>query len=194
LGKIPGEDLMRKVIVAIIFSSTTIALLAATAITAQSRSLQGPGGPGSIPNFRHHTRAIPAAVLDPNFVEWHPPQPVPVMPCMINDIMATDLVSICINPWVANSVPPKIRAFFLAHEYGHVYSRTVNEITADEFAGRVYSATDMRVVRAMIWYMYHVQGFTCDATHPCGRQRAFIIGNAAGLSQTEIHNIILGAV
>lgn len=137
---------------------------------------------------------IPAAVLDPNFRAWQPPHPVPVMPCQINDIMMTDGRVICYNPYIVNQVPPKIQAFFLAHEYGHIYGQTSSEFAADQFAARTYAQTDIGVVRAAIWHFYNMQGNSCDNAHGCGWQRAINIGQTAGFSQAEIQSIIAGNV
>lgn len=135
---------------------------------------------------------VPQAVLDANFREWQPAERVPLIPAPINDIMMTDGRVIYYNPLIVNQVPPKIRAFFLAHEYGHIMGRTSNEFLSDQFAARVYAQTDKGVVKAAVWHFYNIQGNMCDASHGCGWQRALNIGKTAGFSQDEIENIIRG--
>jgi hypothetical protein len=135
---------------------------------------------------------VPATVMDPNFRWWQPSQLVPLVPANIGDIMMTDGSRIYYNPQIVNQVPLKIQAFFLAHEYGHIYQRTSNEFQADQFAAQVYAQTDMSVVRAAVWHFYNIQGSMCDWSHGCGWQRALNIGQTAGLSRGEIENIIRG--
>ncbi len=136
--------------------------------------------------------AVPPAVLDGNFREWQPEWQVPLVPAPINDIMMTDGRVIYYNPLIVRQVPPKIRAFFLAHEYGHIMGRTSDEFQSDQFAARVYAETDLGVVKAAVWHFYNIQGNMCDASHGCGWQRALSIGQTAGLSRKEIENIVRG--
>lgn len=136
---------------------------------------------------------IPRSVLDPNFRQWQPPQPVPVIASYSRqDVGWTDGRVIYYNPYIASSLPAKVLAFFLAHEYGHIYQRTGDEIASDEFAARVYARTDMSVVYAAIWHMANIQPYSGDWTHPIGLQRAYFIGQAAGLSRPQIEAVMRG--
>ena len=101
-----------------------------------------------ISNNTYRAGEVPQTVLDPNFRAWQPSQPVPIVPAQINDIMMTDGRVIYYNPVAVNQTPPKITAFFLAHEYGHLYGQTSNEFLADQFAARVYAQTDISVVKS----------------------------------------------
>ena len=145
-----------------------------------------------ISNNTYRAGDVPQTVLDPNFRAWQPSQSVPLIPAQINDIMMTDGRVIYYNPVAVNQTPPKITAFFLAHEYGHLYGSTSNEFLADQFAARVYAQTDISVVEAAIWHFYNIQGKMCDMSHGCGWQRALNIGQTAGFSQPEIEAIIRG--
>lgn len=135
---------------------------------------------------------VPAAVLSPDFTEWQPARPVPVIAAPINDIMMTDGARIFFNPNVVSRTPPKIVAFFLAHEYGHVIGRTSNEFESDRFAAHVYAETDIGVVKAAVWHFYNIQGNQCDQAHGCGWQRAANIAETAGLSLEEYRAVIRG--
>lgn len=138
-------------------------------------------------------RRVPPSVTDTNFIMWQPDQPVPIYPSYARqDIGWTDGYVIYYNPYVASQVSAKVFAFFLAHEYGHIYQKTGNEIAADQFGGRVYARTDMSVVYAAIWHMANIQPYSGDWTHPIGLRRAYIIGEAAGLSRSQIETVIRG--
>jgi hypothetical protein len=128
---------------------------------------------------------IPQEVLDPRFRQWQPPFFVPIYQNPNLPDIAVALIDgygarIIINPVVASRIPPRVMAFFMAHEYGHIVLRTSNETACDEFAARAYAQTDINVVRAAIWWMMNFpnQG---DATHPPTYIRAQNIARAAGL-------------
>lgn len=172
-----------------------ILILAAAAFAAPAANLRA-GESKAVESYRAKSFAygrIPSAVLDSNFETWQPPQVAPTYPSYArNDIAWTDGYAIYFNPTIWGQVPPKVAAFFLAHEYGHVYGRTGSEIAADQFAARTYAQIDAGVVRAAIWHMANIQPNSCDQTHPCGWQRAYIIGEAAGLSRFETESVMRG--
>ena len=124
---------------------------------------------------------IPPAVIDPNFIPWMPPVPVPTVPAPnLPDVAMTDGYTIYYNPYLASQLPPRVAAFVLAHEYGHIYNRTSNEVSADEFAAQVYRQTDPRVCYAAAWWMANTNNHG-DATHPPGPVRAQIIAQTCGV-------------
>jgi hypothetical protein len=127
---------------------------------------------------------IPPEVLDPNFNAWQPPQPVRVVALPgLPDIAAvrTDMYGpfIVYNPVVVAQTPPKVDAFYLAHEYGHIYLNTANEVAADEFAARIYAQVDPSVVRAVAWWMTAFPNGG-DMTHPPSVARARNICRISG--------------
>lgn len=134
----------------------------------------------------------PPSVFDPNFRPWQPPRPIPVIPGQINDVMMTDLRIIYYSPARVRQLPPKIVAFILAHEYGHVYGQTADEFQSDQFAARTYALTDMSVVKANVWFFYNRMGNQCDYTHGCGWQRAENVAKSAGLTWEEYQSVIRG--
>lgn len=131
--------------------------------------------------FETNVGNIPSFVTDANFRWWQPPQPVPTIASYaVQDIAWTDGYVIYYNPRIMGQAPPKIRAFFMAHEYGHIYWRTGNETASDTFAARVYSQTDRSVCQAIAWWMtYFPNGG--DATHPPSRVRAQNIARECGI-------------
>lgn len=135
---------------------------------------------------------IPPSVLDPNFRWWTPPIQVQIVPAAINDLMMTDGVRIYYNPYVVQSMPLKLQAFILAHEYGHIVQRTSHEPSCDAFAARMYADVDRSVVRSAIWFFHNVRGRDCNATHGCGWQRAQHIAQSAGFSRAEFEQAIYG--
>lgn len=179
----------------ILRNMTILTFVLAAAVSTFANSFGGAQSKADLNAFlapANTTANIPPAVLDWNFREWQPAQPVPLVPAPIGDIMMTDGRVIYYNPLIVNQVPPKIRAFFLAHEYGHIMGRTSDEFQSDRFAARVYAETDIGVVKAAVWHFYNIQGNLCDASHGCGWQRALNIGQTAGFSRKEIENIVRG--
>lgn len=171
-------------------------ILTATAFAAPVKNLPATDESNNTQSLNAETfknGRIPPAVLDANFRWWQPPQPVPVMASFARyDIAWTDGYAIYYNPNIVSQVPPKIAVFFLAHEYGHIYGRTGNEVASDQFAAQTYAQVDMGVVYAAIWHMSNIQPNACDQTHPCGWQRAYIIGEAAGLSRAQTESVMHG--
>ena len=128
---------------------------------------------------------VPPGVLDSNFREWQPPQPVPEylnpnVPDAAITTMGPQGMIIVYNPNIMGQLPPKFRAFVRAHEYGHVYYGG-NEIVADQFAAEVYRQTDPGVCSAAAWYLY-VMNNPGDATHPPSRYRAQVVAQTCGVS------------
>jgi hypothetical protein len=127
---------------------------------------------------------IPPEVVDPNFNAWQPPQPVRVIPLPgLPDIAMVRMDAygpyIVYNPVIVAQTPPKVDAFFLAHEYGHIYLNTGNEVAADEFAAQIYAQVDPSVVRAAAWWMTAFPNGG-DMTHPPSAARARNICRISG--------------
>ncbi len=173
----------------------SITILASSVITTPVRSVTTHGFQPSSATTASTSIAddIPRSIFDRNFREWRPPRPVPVIPSFAqNDLAWTDGWAIYYNPRNTSQVPAKLIAFVIAHEYGHIYQRTGDEIASDRFAARTYAQVDISVAYAAIWHMANIQPYASDATHPPGIKRAFIIGQAAGLSRPEIEAVIQG--
>ena len=116
-----------------------------------------------------------------DFRPWQPPHPVPMFASYgRQDIAWTDGSAIYYNPYIFSSVPPRIRAFFVAHEYGHVYGMTSNENVADIFAARVYAQTDKSVCEAFAWWMTNFSNGG-DMTHLPSPIRAQIVARECGI-------------
>ena len=116
-----------------------------------------------------------------NFRQWEPPVSVPMFSSMGRaDIAWTDGYVIYYNPMIASQVPAKVFAFFIAHEYGHVYGKTSNENAADVFAARTYSQTDKSVCQAFSWWMTNFPNGG-DWTHLPSPVRAQIVARECGI-------------
>lgn len=131
--------------------------------------------------FETNNTEIPSFVTDPNFRVWQPPQPVQVIPSyQVNDIAWTNGFVIFYSPQIMSQAPYKIRAFFIAHEYGHIYWQTGNELGADTFAARAYAQTDPSVCQAIVWWMINFPN-PGDATHAPSPVRAQNIARTCGV-------------
>lgn len=131
--------------------------------------------------FETNSTEIPSFVTDTNFRWWQPPQRVQEIPSyQVNDIAWTNGYVIFYNPRIMNHVPYKVRAFFMAHEYGHIYWRTSNENASDAFAARVYAETDPSVCQAIVWWMTNFPNGG-DATHAPSPIRAQNIARECGI-------------
>jgi hypothetical protein len=94
------------------------------------------------------------------------------------------------NPVLLNQVGPELRAFFLAHEYGHISFRHTRagvlraesgdrdslfqekELEADCYAARTLSRTDPAAVEAAIRLFSRMGNRNYDTEHPPGARRA----------------------
>lgn len=124
---------------------------------------------------------IPYFVLDNNFRRWQPPQLVQMIPSYErNDTAWTNGYVIFYNPAIVSQTPAKVAAFVLAHEYGHIYQRTSNEVASDAFAARIYAQTDKSVCQAVVWWMINFPNGG-DATHLPSPIRAQNIARDCGI-------------
>jgi hypothetical protein len=128
---------------------------------------------------------IPPEVLDPDFIAWQPPYTVRMFANpRLSDIAVAGADAfgpyIVYNPVIVSQVPPRIVAFYFAHEYGHIYLGTSNENAAAAFAAQTYAQVDPRVVRATAWWMTYVPNGG-DFTHPPSPVRAVNICRVSGM-------------
>ncbi len=110
----------------------------------------------------------------------------------LRDVATTVIVkgrpTIFYNPARMQSVGPKLSAFAMGHEWGHVryghagalladhgpinVLRIQQELEADCYAARILGETDPEAIQAAIQFFTTMGPFRYDALHPSGSQRS----------------------
>ena len=147
---------------------------AVIAVTATAALLSGESTPRGQPAAAPVVREIAVDTLhDLAIAVWHPEQPV-----------------IYYNPVQMQRLGPKLAAFFMAHEYGHIAYRHTRayalgtmqqapdsvlqrrELEADCYAAQRLAQSDPAAVQAAIRFFSRMGQFRYDTEHPTGAQRA----------------------
>ena len=147
---------------------------AVIAVTATAALLSTESAPRELPAAAPVVREIAVDTLhDLAIAVWHPESPV-----------------IYYNPVQMQRLGPKLAAFFMAHEYGHIAYRHTRayalgtmqpapdsvlqrrELEADCYATQRLAQSDPAAVLAAIRFFSRMGQFRYDTEHPTGAQRA----------------------